>query len=860
MLAIPASVSSQVKADSAHAVADTTKLVQSAADRQLGELTVTAVRRTDTEAATIQAAKRSANVVNNVSAQEIKRTQDSNAGEVIRRIPGVSLIDDKFVMVRGLQQRYNNVWINGGAVPSSEADSRAFSFDMIPSGQIDNLMIVKTPAAEYPADYTGGFIMVNTKEIPISNSLHITVGAGWNSQSALRNFYSQKSSSTDFLGFDSGLRSLDGGLDKTFATLGQNSGGNNMIDLLGNHLSNDWTIRKRKPLGDLKLSADYAHRWNLRGGKLGLLAVLNYANEYRAYRGMLNNFYGAYDTDNDRVNPLRLSTDDQYNQNNRLGAMLNLTWLSASGNTKYQWKNIFNQLGNSRYTTRQGLSAQSERERSAEYYYRSRTTYTTQVTGNHTLKADVLDWSAGYAYANRRLPDRRRYVLYNDDEQHPDEYVWLYQNDISREWTSLDEHILSLQANDTHRFHFGTWQPTLKGGVYGEYRSRSYDTRNLFYWYNTVGNHLPEGFRRMDMATLLSDPANAGADKLYLLEDVNKLNDYSGNNLLGAAYAMATLPFGPLEVHAGLRYEYNQMELISNTRSSETSHESHYYRHGDLFPSANMTWRFNDKHQARFCYGRSVNRPEFREVSPSVYYDFDLASDVQGNFDLKNCYVDNLDLRYEWYPSRGEVISLAAFYKHFDSPIEWVYTLSGGTDVIYSYKNARSADNYGLELDIRKSLDFIGLRNFSWSFNGSLIHSRVHFEPGSNEYDRPMQGQSPYLVNSGLFYNNQRQHLSVNLLYNRIGKRIVGVGRTEGGGDASRNIRVPDSYEMPRDAFDLTASKRWGRWEAKLAIRDLLNQSTVFKQFQAVGDKEIQQVTRKYKPGRNINLSVTVTL
>lgn len=860
MLAIPASVSSQVKADSAHAVADTTKLVQSAADRQLGELTVTAVRRTDTEAATIQAAKRSANVVNNVSAQEIKRTQDSNAGEVIRRIPGVSLIDDKFVMVRGLQQRYNNVWINGGAVPSSEADSRAFSFDMIPSGQIDNLMIVKTPAAEYPADYTGGFIMVNTKEIPISNSLHITVGAGWNSQSALRNFYSQKSSSTDFLGFDSGLRSLDGGLDKTFATLGQNSGGNNMIDLLGNHLSNDWTIRKRKPLGDLKLSADYAHRWNLRGGKLGLLAVLNYANEYRAYRGMLNNFYGAYDTDNDRVNPLRLSTDDQYNQNNRLGAMLNLTWLSASGNTKYQWKNIFNQLGNSRYTTRQGLSAQSERERSAEYYYRSRTTYTTQVTGNHTLKADVLDWSAGYAYANRRLPDRRRYVLYNDDEQHPDEYVWLYQNDISREWTSLDEHILSLQANDTHRFHFGTWQPTLKGGVYGEYRSRSYDTRNLFYWYNTVGNHLPEGFRRMDMATLLSDPANAGADKLYLLEDVNKLNDYSGNNLLGAAYAMATLPFGPLEVHAGLRYEYNHMELISNTRSSETSHESHYYRHGDLFPSANMTWRFNDKHQARFCYGRSVNRPEFREVSPSVYYDFDLASDVQGNFDLKNCYVDNLDLRYEWYPSRGEVISLAAFYKHFDSPIEWVYTLSGGTDVIYSYKNARSADNYGLELDIRKSLDFIGLRNFSWSFNGSLIHSRVHFEPGSNEYDRPMQGQSPYLVNSGLFYNNQRQHLSVNLLYNRIGKRIVGVGRTEGGGDASRNIRVPDSYEMPRDAFDLTASKRWGRWEAKLAIRDLLNQSTVFKQFQAVGDKEIQQVTRKYKPGRNINLSVTVTL
>ena len=852
MLALPGSADAQVSADTA-------KQTQPVTDQQLGGVTVTAVRRTDTEATAVQEARRSANVVNNVSAQEIKRTQDSNAGEVIRRIPGVSLIDDKFVMVRGLQQRYNNVWINGGAVPSSEADSRAFSFDMIPSGQIDNLTIVKTPAAEYPADYTGGFIQVNTKEIPIFNSLHLSVGAGWNSQSALRTFFSQKSSATDFLGFDSGLRSLDGGIEKTFSTLGLNGGGNPMIDLLGNGFGNDWGVRRHKPFGDLKFNADYAHRWKVWGGKLGLLAALNYTNEYRVYRDMVNNFYGAYDTDNDRVNPLRLSTDNQYNQNDRLGAMLNLTWLSPSGNNKFQWKNIFNQLGNSRYTTRQGLSAQSENERSAEYYYRSRTTYTTQLTGSHAIGAETLDWSASYAYANRRLPDRRKYILYNEDPQQSDQYVWLYKNDISREWTSLDEHILSLQANDSHRFTFGQWQPTLKAGIYGEYRTRTYNTRNLLYWYNT-DNNLPDGFRSMGMTTLLSDPANFGADKLYLLEDVNKINDYSGNNLLGAAYAMATLPLGKVDVHAGLRYEYNQMELISNTKASVVSHESHYYRHGDLFPSANMTWHISDQHQARLCYGRSINRPEFRELSPSVYYDFDLASNVQGNYDLKNCYVDNIDLRYEWYPSRGEVISLAAFYKHFDSPIEWVYTLSGGTDVVYSYKNARSADNYGLELDIRKSLDFIGLKDFSWSFNGSLIHSRVHFEPGSYEYDRPMQGQSPYLINTGLFYNNQRHHLSVNLLYNRIGKRIVGVGRTEGGGDPSRNIRVPDSYEMPRDAFDLTASKRWGRWEVKLAVRDLLNQNSLFKQVQTVEGKEIQQVTRKYKPGRNINLSVTVTL
>ena len=157
-------------------------------EQQLNEVTVTAVERRNTDAAMIQVAKNSPVIVSNVSAQEISRTQDTNAGEVIRRVPGVSLIDDKFVMVRGLSQRYNNVWVNGGAVPSSEADSRAFSFDIIPSSQIDNLTIVKSPTAEYPADYSGGFIIVNTKEIPAENSFNIAVGGNWNTSSAFQNF------------------------------------------------------------------------------------------------------------------------------------------------------------------------------------------------------------------------------------------------------------------------------------------------------------------------------------------------------------------------------------------------------------------------------------------------------------------------------------------------------------------------------------------------------------------------------------------------------------------------------------------------------------------------------------------------
>lgn len=830
-------------------------------EQQLNEVTVTAVERRNTDAAMIQVAKNSPVIVSNVSAQEISRTQDTNAGEVIRRVPGVSLIDDKFVMVRGLSQRYNNVWVNGGAVPSSEADSRAFSFDIIPSSQIDNLTIVKSPSAEYPADYSGGFIIVNTKEIPAENSFNIAVGGNWNTSSAFQNFSYSKGSATDFLGFDNGLRNLNGGIQANLNPQLDANGkpvGDYATSLLGNGLNNDWLVKNKKPLGDLKLAASLNQRWMFGGRTLGMLAALNYTNEYRTYENMENNLYGIYDATNDKPNYLRHSVDNQYNNNVRLGAMLNFTFLSKDGNHKYQLKNIFNQLATSRYTWRDGVSAQSNLERSAEYYYRSRTTYNGQLTGKHTFTSDALDWSIGYAYANRHLPDRRRYLI--DDALESGVYALSTGNDISREWTQLDEHILSLGVNDKHHFKFGKFEPDLQVGAYGEYRSREYQTRNFIYNWNVSANNMPSGFRHSDIPTLLSSEANMGYDKLYLLEEKQMRNNYRGHNTLGAGYLAMSLPFGKLGIHAGVRFEHNDMELISNSRDYEKSESSRHYKTDDVFPSLNTTYKISDQHQVRLSYGRSINRPEFREVSSSVYYDFDLASNVQGNTELKNCYVDNLDLRYEWYPSRGELISLAVFYKHFDSPIEWTYTVAGGTDLIYSYKNAKSANNYGVELDIRKNLGFIGLKDFSWSFNGALIKSKVQFEKGSKEEDRPMQGQSPYLINTGIFYKNEPLKMDIALLYNRIGKRIIGVGRSEGSTGDDSNSRVPHSYEMPRNTIDFSLAKKFGNHlELKLNVRDLLAEKIYYKQFADVTysdgtKKQVEEISRCYKPGRNIGL------
>ncbi|MGL4520187.1 MAG: TonB-dependent receptor domain-containing protein [Phocaeicola sp.] len=823
-------------------------------NQTLGEVVVTGTARRNTENAILNQQRTSLVMQTGVSSQQIARTQDKDASEVIRRVPGISIIDEKFVMVRGLSQRYNNVWINNSAVPSSEPDSRAFSFDIIPSSQLDNMVVVKSPSPQYPSDFSGGFVLVNTKDVPSNNLFTISLGSNLNDQTHFKDFQYNKGSGTDFLGFDNGYRSLNNGIHTNLTNI---PGVDRSVDLLNNGFNNDWKVRNFKPVADMSLSMNVAQRWVTESGRtFALLGSANYSSSYKTLLNMENALFGAYDDANERSVYLHNYKDNQYNQNVRIGAMLNLTYVPTSGNSRYEFKNIFNQLARDRYTFRQGTDDQDNRTESAEYYYNSRTTYNGQFTGKHTLTDESkVDWSGGYAYASQNMPDRRRYLVNNSSETGE---MWLENpNAINREFTKLDEHILSANANYEHNFEFGSFTPSIKAGAYTEYRTREYNARLFNYAYNSSGHTLPSGFRYMNLPNELLQDQYYGAEGLYLLEDVNWINNYEGNNLLTAGYVGTNLPFGKLNIYAGVRFEHSSMELITNTRKNEKSPKSHNYTYNDFFPSFNAAYKLNPQHQFRLSYGRTTNRPELREVSPAVFYDFDLASNVQGNVDLEAAYINNFDISYEFYPSDGELISVSLFYKQFRNPIEWTYTVAGGTGLIYSYKNAEGANNYGIELDIRKNLDFLGLRNFSWNFNGSLIKSEVTFAAGDLEQDRPMQGQSPYLINTGIFYQNPDKGWNVAALYNRIGKRIIGVGRSVGTGD---QVRIPDSYEMPRNSIDLSVGKKIGnKLEVKAAIRDVLAEKVSFKQFAETSAGEVEQVTRQYKPGRNFSLNVNYT-
>jgi len=829
----------------------------------LAEVTIVAVKKMNSEVSLLNSIKNAMGVAGGISSQQISKNRDQDAAEAIKRTPGISIIDDKFVITRGLSQRYNNVWINNTATPASEADTRSFSFDLIPSSQIDNILIIKSPQPELPADFTGGFIKITTKSILTENSFQISYGTGFNSQTLFKNFKYNKGSSTDFLGFDNGKRSLRSAVPERADEYNTQQ----VTDITRHGFNNDWTIHTRKPIPDQRLGVIFNRHFSLEEKKsFGLMTALNYTYSTKTYTDMENSRFGIYNAIEDKPEYLYKYSDNQYNTNVRVGGMANLLFM-AGPDHKFEFRNIFNRLARDRYTERNGWRNVSSKyiERKDEYIYTNRLTYTGQFSGSHLFSGNKdFDWTAGFSYANKDQPDRR-IIEWQENTNPEDErkgQMRIDQNDITRTFSKLNEYAYSFTGNYKQEFTAGELHPSFKTGIYVEYKDREYKNRNFYYRWKI--ENLPTDFAYRDVASEILIPANFDAEKLYIYEDTDNRDSYSGTHLLPAGYVGINLPWKKFNIYTGVRIEHSNMKLKSYTSIKEYRTQTKSYTYTDIFPSVNATYHFDKKNLVRFAYGKSVNRQEFREISSSIYYDFDLFSHIKGNPDLKPAYIQNLDLRYEWYPSPAEVISLACFYKKFKNPIEWTYLDAGGS-YTYTFENAKQADNYGIELDIKKNLGFIGLNDFSLTFNGALIHSNVEFDKESEEHDRPMQGQSPFLVNTGLFYQYEKLKLNIGLLYNIIGKRIVGIGKVASNEGSIINNDIPDMYEMPRHTFDISFSKKWGEQiELGISLRDLLAQKAVFKQFpKYYNDQnelvEREQITKQFSPGRTFSLTAKYT-
>ncbi|MDR2887535.1 MAG: TonB-dependent receptor [Bacteroidales bacterium] len=829
---------------------------------ELEEVTVVARKRSDTETAMLGAVKVAPQITSGVSAAQIARSPDRTASEVVKRVPGITVIDDRFIIVRGLSQRYNNAWINGLAVPSTEADSRAFSFDIIPGSQIDNLIVYKSPSPELPGDFSGGFVKITTKSIPDDNLTEVGYQTGFNVNTQFSSFYFNPGSRTDFLGFDVNKRPLDKSFPLHYGSVTEPEE-QTLRNKTG--FNNDWRVKSRAPLPDQRLSLTVARRM---GPKIGNITSVNYSNTFKSIEGISNARYGIYSAAADKPVYNNSYTDSQYSNDVRLGAMHNWSFAPNAAN-RIEFRNLFNILGRNRLTERTGTSQASGiyYQEQTELLYSSRLTYTGQLSGTHTFNSNAtLSWDGGYSYAKRSEPDRR-IASYMAGTGSPDDIPAIIRNDnIKRYFQALDDNITSASVNLTQPLGDGSTRPAIRTGLYGELRSRAYTPREFIYRYDRLDYNFRQQYLLLPFGEMMQ-PQYLGAGNVYIEEITRKTDAYSASVYHGAAYAAIDIPAGRLSLHAGARLESNSTHLTYDRTNlpdmqmmaTDTVNEL------NLLPSLNLTWKFSEKHQARAAYGRSVNRPELRELSPTVYYDFELFSEIGGNPDLKTAIIDNLDLRYEFYPRRGETVSLGTFYKHFANPIEWTFIDMGG-NLRYMFENADEATSWGFELDVRKNLAFIGLNNFSLALNAAWIESNVTFKPGEvvSEPNRPMQGQSPYIINAGLHYSSEKARLDMALLYNRIGERIVGLGKTNGT-NPDPNTMIPDAYEMPRNSIDLTLSKKISRrMELRASAKDILSEDIVYKQFpRFIKDGVMhnrQQTTRRYNPGQSLSIGITIKL
>lgn len=828
---------------------------------------------TTTENATVAEQKNNDATVNVMGEKEIAKSGTlRTASDVAGRIPGVTIIDNRFVMVRGLSERYNAVMINNAFTPSLETDVKTFSFDIIPSQAIERFMIYKSQSPDLPGEFSGGAIKVYTKGIPERSEIVGSYSISYRNGTTFQPFQISKSSKTDWLGFDNGMRALPDGTPSNIKTITNPQ----QLQTLGQSFNSDWSYQTKNAAPDQRFNFGYNGLWknkdkSVQFGNVSLLTY-TYSNQHFISNRYDYNVYNMASHTSDSI----VSYHDTVNQTQaRLGYLQNFGL--KFGHNTIDFKNTFNQIGMNETTLRGGVNYEEGTNRKEyAYRYNQRTFYMGQLNGDHKFGQEKgndflnhFDWTASYSLSRRQDPDWRR-VRYTNQLGSNDPYSAYIPFSaqpfyMGRLFVNMNEDIKMAAANYERRFVFYNkdsvmryFQPRIKAGFYVEDKFREFSIRNIGYKPASIFNFDWSTIPFLPVDSLFLPQNINSSTGLQISEDTKGPDSYKASNKLRAYYLMANLPFHErFKINGGIRIEDNDQQLHSKKLTGDTLIiDNHIISY---LPSFNAAfYLIPDTMQIRVAYGKSVNRPEFREIAPFAFYDFIFNSIYQGVDSLKTPTINNFDVRWEYYPRIGEVISVGGFYKKFTNPIELYYTPGGGSGGTRSfvYGNAPGAVSYGAELELRKSLKDVVRNKFlsdiTLVFNGAYIKSEITLAKGdtSASATRPMMGQSPYIVNGGIYYQNDSIGLSVAVLYNRIGPRVIIVGIPS----------IPEVYEMPRNRLDITVTKELNKnLSLRISAQDLLNNKYILLQ-DGNEDGKLQkkndQIMRSYQLGSYFTVGV----
>lgn len=778
-----------------------------------------------TIAAAVKEEQTNTSVSNVISGEQMQRGQDGDAAKAAARIPGVTIMEGRFLQLRGLSQRYNSVQINNINAPSTETDRRAFSFDLIPSSMLDKMSVFKSPSADLAGDFAGGVIKLQTKSSIEGDFVSYSFGFGFRNNTTFNSHFNNSvGSNSDYFGFDNGNRSLPASFPSNLADYS----GSQSIKL-GKDLRNNFQMNKLFTPLDFGFSIGFGKNFSI-GKNIKAFSINNfsYSTNYQ-YAAMYRSRYQNDQTSSNGVRSMFTYNDDNFSIESKFNILSN--WIFKRGkNTTFTFSNIFNQIGENETTIRSGINPTerpTDEFKNYSFHYTSRSIYFGQFDGLHKLrnKDEKLNYTLGYSYINRNEPDYRRFRTYRSIGSNnayslidpPSSSLF----DAARFYSKLNENTISGTVNYENSFKNildSASEMLFKAGVYAENKSREFNARWMSYVYS--GDPTKKADLLYTPINQIFSPENINSSSGFKpVEGTNPSDHYTANNQLGAAYLFTSLPYNIFKFNLGVRTEYFNQTLTSATLNGPVNVN---LSNLNVLPSINTAIYLDSAKSntlLRLAYGKTVNRPEFRELAPFVYYDFMYDVNIVGNPDLKSATIDNIDLRFENYPVNAESFSFGVFYKHFKNPIE-SYVQPIGLSQQYYLKNASSARNYGVEVELRR--DFKNhtqdrfFRHLATIINASYIYSRVDLGSDSTLSQarrRPLQGQSPYIINATLQYNTDSSW-KINMAYNIIGKRIVYVG----------NTIFPTIYEMPRHSLDITFSREISKvFSIKFGVSDVLN-------------------------------------
>jgi len=792
----------------------TTDIFLEEGGKKLNDVTVSASRSTNkgsTDNALIAFQRNTNTVASVISSETIKRSPDRNTAEILKRTPGASIQEGKFIIVRGLADRYNQAMLNGILLTSTEPDRKTFSFDLFPAQIIDNIIINKAFVPELPGEWAGGLIQVNTKDIPTKNFFNVQLGTSANSLITGKEFLKDKGGKTDWYGIDDGTRSLPNGYT-TKSTFDTSSIAAKTA--LGKTMASNWSPITSTAKPNVSVQMNGGFTGTFLGKKIGGLIGVSYANANR-FQDNINN---QNQLSNAGFTPYVALNDKKYINDINMGAIAGLSMFLNPLN-KISYKAIVNVKTTNTYTQRAGtVYDRQELVKGNEFVFGQNTFFTNQLNGEHSLSSKLkFNWYGAFNILDSYSPDQRR-ILYTKSIAGSDPYVLNISNTLSQQsgsrvYQTLSDYIYTGGGDLTFKVN---QQNTIKAGYMGQVKDRLYDAQ-LFAIFLPKDN---AALRLLDASSaFVADNFGTGTDNKFAFNSIQNRNfRYLANTILNAGYLQFDNKLSDgLRVVWGLRVE-NFDQLVGSVKKWDPRHT--YSKVTDYLPGVNATIKVGEKSNLRLTASQTVIRPELRELSALSIYDFELNASVSGNPDLKRTKITNTDLRYELYPSAGETFSVGVFYKNFENPIESVYQEGSGGSSLFSFQNAAKATAFGAEIDVRKKL----ATRFTFQANASYINSKI--EDANIGISRALQGQSPYLLNAGLLYDVVEKGFNMTALINQVGKRIYLVGDIQAGSGS------PDVYENPRALLDFQVSKKFSnnKAEVKMTISDILNQRQIFYQ------------------------------